>query len=191
MRESGARTERAARMDGKTEEGVEGDSSEGDDHSDPRERREFRAKVSLAPHDLLGRWLVVWRRTPDGRCDEGVGERQTIGRVARRRLTGESDAVQRGHQKVTRSTRAVAREEPARSVRSVGGRSQPHDHEPCGRVPEPGDRACPVGVVQICTALLSADPLAVVPQARTCVAGHNPLVDDGKTRLGQSDVSLP
>ena len=70
---------------------------------------------------------------------------------------------------------AVAGEELAGTVGSVGGRGEAEDDYPGPRIAETGNGAAPVGLIPVGGLLLAGDSLAPLDEARAAAAGGDRL----------------
>jgi hypothetical protein len=127
-----------------------------------RKFSELRLEVSLARDDLVGRRLVVRRSAADGRCDECIAQAQPVLDRLRSWHIGEAVAVQRRHQKITRTSAAIAGEHAAGAIRTVRSRCEAQDQQARGGITKPRDRLRPVSVVSECSALDAANLGAVL-----------------------------
>jgi hypothetical protein len=73
----------------------------------------------------------------------------------------------------------VSGEGTAGAVAAVGSRSETEDEDAGGGISEAGDGTGPVVVLEIGSALLAADALAVFDEARTEAAGDYVALEDG------------
>jgi hypothetical protein len=150
---------------------------ERDDHAHTGQGRQFVHQVLVTVRDLGRRGAIRRGRTPDRRGDVGVDQPQRVAGVPGDRLIGEAGAVHRPHEEIAGAADAVARKDAAGPIRAVRGGRQPEHEDPRTRIAEPRDRAAPVGVLSKRRALLPRDPLAVLAQPRTAVAGDDAAVN--------------
>ncbi len=101
-------------------------------------------------------------------------------------MVGVPGAVKGGEEEVAR---AVAREETARAVRSVGGGGESQYHDPRPWVSEAGDGTAPVLLIRVSRLLLAGDLLAPLDEARAASAGNDLRFERREMRFGEM-VSL-
>ena len=154
---------------------IEGDLSEADDDTDPREGLDFCGEVGAAVADLLGERLVTGRGTAYDRGYPGVSQLEAVVAVDGARFAGEAEFVQDGVHEVTV---AVAGEGSAGSVGSVGAGGEAEDEDSGPGVAKARDGAGPVGLVNISAAFGFADSSAVFTKTGAALAG-----DDGSMNL--------
>src|SRR5205809_8010766 len=99
--------------------------------------------------------------------------------MLRRRLVGETRAVQRGEQPIAR---AVTGEDAPRAVAAVGRRRQAADQQARPRIAETGDRLAPVFLVPKSRALRAGNLLAPGDEARTGATSRDAAVQEIKFR---------
>jgi hypothetical protein len=149
---------------------VEGDLSETDDDADAWERLDFAGEVGGAVANLLRLRLVTGRGATDDRGDPGVAEFEAVVAVDCAGLAGEAELVQDGVHEVTG---AIACERTAGAVGSVGAWREAEDEDAGVWVAEAGNRARPIGLVEVGAAFGLADALTVSPETRAEVAGDD------------------
>lgn len=116
------------------------------------------------------------RRSASDRGGDGDSfEFQPIVDGRRFGLIGESLSVKRGEEKVAR---AVPGKHPSGPVGSMGGGSEPDDHDPRSRVPEPRNRSGPVVPSCVGLALDLPNLFSVFYESRTA-----PTLDQERIRL--------
>ncbi len=149
------------------EKDFEGDAAEDDDGLDILEQFELLFEVGLAGADLFGEGLVIGRGAVDGAGDPGVGELEAVVTVGALGLVGEA-CVEEGLEEEVAG--AVAGEDAAGAVGSVGAGGEADDDEAGGGIAEGGDGAAPVGLVAVSAALDFGDVAAVIAEARALLA---------------------
>jgi hypothetical protein len=122
--------------------------------------------------------FVRGRGAARDRRDPGVMQLQAVVDSTREGLVRESVRVERGHEKVARSARAVAGEDSSGSVAAMRGGRQAQQQDARVRVAEPGHRSSPIRLVPEGGAPFPRDFLAVTPQTRTTIAADDGAADE-------------
>lgn len=150
---------------------IEGEAAEDDDALEVFEEFDFAFEEGLASTDFGGVGFVVGRSAADRSGDPGVTQGETVVAMGGGGLVGEAGFVESAEEKIAG---AVAGEDAAGAVGTVGTGGKAENEEAGGGVAEAGDGAAPVGFRLIGAALDDGDVGAVFAKSRALVTG-----DDG------------
>ena len=156
---------------------VESDLSKAHDDANARQRLDLLGEMDAAVANLLGKWLVAGGSAADDGGDPGMAKLEAIVAGDGAGFAGEPEFVKDGIHEVAG---AVAGKGAASTIGSVSTRGEAKDKDTSAGVAEAGDRARPVGLVEVGAAFGLAETAAVVAKTWAALAG-----DDGLANLLQ------
>lgn len=151
----------------------EGNFSETDDHSNPRQRLDLAGKVAGAVANLLWKGFIAGRCTADDGSDPCVAKLETVFSRSPSRLAGKTQFVEDG---IHEGSGAVTRERTTGTVGSVGSGSEAKDEDACAGISKARDRTSPIGLVLIGAASGLAYTSTVIAKPRAAFAIHDRVV---------------
>ncbi len=134
------------------------------------EEFEFAFEEGLAGADFGGIGFIVGRGAADRSGDPGVVEDEAVVTVRGVWLVGEAGFVESAEEKIAG---AVAGEDAAGAVGTVGSGGEAEDEEAGGGVAEAGDGAAPVGLRLVGAAFDYGDVGAVFAETGALVTGDD------------------
>jgi len=149
---------------------VPGERSESHHDSHVGKQVQLADQVRQATGAFPGQRPVAGWGAAHDRREVEVGQGEPVVDRQRSRPVCEPRPMQRGEQEVTRS---IAREQSARAVAAVGGRSETDHHDARLRIPEPGQRAGPVFLAREAGRRVRGRLLAPFHQPWTAPAGQD------------------
>jgi len=165
--------------------GVEGDLAEGDDDAEVGEGGEFTVGERGAVGELGGKRLVVRRGAADGGGDPEVVEGESVVAVCGAGLRGEAESVKDGVHEVSGG---VSGERASGAIAAVRSGGESEDEDTGGGISEAGNGMCPVVAREIGSALLAANALTVLDEARAESAGGDFTGENGEGRRHEGSV---
>jgi hypothetical protein len=157
-----------------SEEAVPRDFSEAHDDSDLRQSLDLGGEMSCAVANLLRGGLVSGGCAADDRGDPRVAEAEAVVAGDGVWLGGEAEFVE---DRIHEISGAIAGEGAPGAVGSVSSGGKPEDEDASFRIAESGDRARPVGVVDIGAAAGFSDASAVLTQTGAELAAGDRFAD--------------
>src|SRR5581483_2013990 len=147
------------------------------DHAEVRESLQLAVEKGSATFNFLGQGLVGGWCAANGRGDVRVPQLKPIATMGRRRLGGESGAMQHW---IKKASRGVAGEGTSGAVRAMRSGRKPQDEHTRIRITKSRDRPSPVFPILIGAALFFSNFLTVLHQPRTARAGNHFTVQTGE-----------
>lgn len=157
-----------------SDDAIETDFSQTNDHAHMRQRGDFFVEPGRAGSNFVRQGLVAGRGAANDGSDPCTDEAHAVAPVTGGGLRGKARAIE---QRVEEVSRAVAGEGPASTVRSVRSGSEADEEHARVRVAERRDRFAPVFKITISAALLLGDGGAVLAKALAAGALHHTLVE--------------
>ncbi len=155
--------------------GVEGDLSEADDDANARQSLNLGGQMGGAVADLLRKGFIAGRCATDRGGDPGMPKFETVVAGNGAWFAGEAQVMQDWIHEIAGS---VAGKDTARTIRSVGARSEAEDKNSGSWIAKSGNGASPIGLVLVGAPLGFSDASTVFAKAGAALAG-----DDGFVNL--------